>query len=96
LDMDMVVDVVHAVAVVAVAFGAVANSMSGSRCRSVADRTLVQITFFLLGVPPGGVEVDGLPGKPASDPARKRPRYAVRSDRRRWHSSQGRPEPGAA
>ena len=59
----MVVDVVHAVAVVAVALGAVAELHVGVvGVGDAADGALVEVALLLLHVPGGLFEVDGLPG----------------------------------
>ena len=88
--MDMVIDVLHAVAVVAVALGAVTEFLVGVvGVGLAADGALVDIALLLLGLLGGLLEVDGLAGGLVFDPAEELEEIVPEEDKVVQNGNQG-------
>ena len=67
----MVVDMLHAIAVIAVAFGAVAELHVGVvGVGDAADGAFMKISLFFFYIPRGLFKIDGLAGMLVLDPAK--------------------------
>ena len=92
--MDMVIDVLHAVAVVAVALGAVTKFLVGVvGVGLAADGALVDIALLLLGLLGGLLEVDGLAGGLVFDPAEELEEIVPEEDKVVQNGNQGAARP---